>query len=434
MAGSLFAEASERGIKYFLISYVDLFGTMRAKLVPAAAIDGMAKAGAGFAGFASWLDMTPADADILAIPDASSLIQLPWKREVGWLAADPTMNGKPVEQAPRLVLKRVIEKAAAQGYQLKTGVECEFFLLSPDGTAIGDHQDNAAKPCYDQLALMRRYDIITEICDAMLELGWSPYQNDHEDANGQFEMNWGYADALVTADRHAFFKYMVKSIAEKHGLRATFMPKPFANLTGNGCHVHTSLWKGEENLFAGSDDELGLSRIAYNFIGGVMNAAGQFCAITNPTVNSYKRINAPVTLSGATWSPNTITYAGNNRTHMIRIPEAGRFELRLADGAVNPYLLPAAVLAAGLDGIAQNSDPGKPLDINMYSEGHKAPEGTKKLPLNLLDALRAFEGSSLLREHLGAEFMSAYAKLKHTEWEDYTRHLTEWERIHTLDC
>jgi glutamine synthetase len=206
MAGSLFAEASERGIKYFLISYVDLFGTMRAKLVPAAAIDGMAEAGAGFAGFASWLDMTPADADILAIPDPSSLIQLPWKREVGWLAADPYMNGSPVEQAPRLVLKRVMEKAAAQGYTLKTGVECEFFLLSADGSAIGDAQDKAAKPCYDQLALMRRYDIITEICDAMLELGWSPYQNDHEDANGQFEMNWGYADALVTADRHAFFK------------------------------------------------------------------------------------------------------------------------------------------------------------------------------------------------------------------------------------
>jgi glutamate---methylamine ligase len=434
MAGSLFAVASERGIKYFLISYIDLFGTMRAKLVPAAAIDGMAEAGAGFAGFASWLDMTPADADMLARPDPASLIQLPWKREVGWLAADPYMNGKLVEQAPRNVLKRVIAKAAEAGYQLKTGVECEFFLLTPDGQAIGDAQDKAAKPCYDQLALMRRYDIITEICDAMLELGWSPYQNDHEDANGQFEMNWGYADALITADRHAFFKYMVKSIAEKHGLRATFMPKPFTNLTGNGCHVHTSLWQGDTPLFESGEDPMGLSRLAYQFIGGVMAAAGEICAITNPTVNSYKRLNAPVTLSGATWSPNTITYAGNNRTHMIRIPEAGRFELRLADGAVNPYLLPAAVLAAGLDGIARGRDPGKPLDINMYSEGHKAPDGTKVLPLNLLDALRAFESSTLVRENLGAEFATAYAKLKNTEWLDYARHLTDWERINTLDC
>jgi glutamine synthetase type III len=434
MAGSLFAEASERGIKYFLISYVDLFGVMRAKLVPAAAIEAMAEAGAGFAGFASWLDMSPADADMLAKPDPASLIQLPWKREVGWLASDLYMNGKPVEQAPRRVLKRVIEKAAQAGYTLKTGVECEFFLLSPDGASVGDAQDKAAKPCYDQLALMRRYDIITQICDAMLELGWGPYQNDHEDANGQFEMNWGYADALTTADRQAFFKYMVKSIAEKHGLRATFMPKPFFDLTGNGCHVHASLWKGEQNVFDSGEDPLGLSQTAYQFIGGVMSAAGEICAITNPTVNSYKRLNAPVTLSGATWSPNTVTYSGNNRTHMIRIPDAGRFELRLADGAVNPYLLPAAVLAAGLDGIARGIDPGKPLDINMYTESDKAPEGTKKLPLNLLDALRAFETSSLLRETLGAEFTAAYAKLKNAEWNEYSRHLTVWERVHTLDC
>ncbi len=388
MATDLAKAAKERGIKYFLISYVDLFGTLRAKLAPAAAIGDMAKEGAGFAGFASWLDMTPADPDVLAIPDPSSLIQLPWKREVGWLAADPYMNGKLVEQAPRVILKRMKEKAAKAGYQLKTGVECEYFLVSPDGSAISDPADTQSKPCYDQSALMRRYDVISEICDSMLELGWAPYQNDHEDANGQFEMNWLYDDCLVTADRMAFFKYMVKAIAEKHGLRATFMPKPFANLTGSGCHVHCSLWKDGKNLFEDGNDGLGLSRTAYNFIGGVMNAAQELCSITNPTVNSYKRINAPVTLSGATWSPNTVTYAGNNRTHMIRIPGGGRFEFRLADGAANPYLLPAALLVAGLDGIAKGIDPGKPLDINMYEEGHKAPADTKKLPLNLLDALR----------------------------------------------
>ena len=393
MAVDLAVEARERGIKYFLISYVDLFGTLRAKLAPAAAIGDMAKDGAGFAGFASWLDMTPADPDVLAIPDASSLIQLPWKREVGWLAADPYMNGKLVEQAPRNILKKIAAKAAEAGYAMKTGVECEFFLVSPDGAAISDASDTQSKPCYDQSALMRRYDVISEICDSMLELGWAPYQNDHEDANGQFEMNWQFADALVTADRMAFFKYMVKAIAEKHGLRATFMPKPFLNLTGSGCHVHVSLWQGDKNLFDDGNDGLGLSRTAYNFIGGVMNAASELCSITNPTVNSYKRINAPVTTSGATWSPNTVTYAGNNRTHMIRIPGGGRFEFRLADGATNPYLLPAALLAAGLDGIARGIDPGKPLDIDMYAEGHKAPAGTKKLPLNLLDALRITEGS-----------------------------------------
>ncbi|MGA9603418.1 MAG: type III glutamate--ammonia ligase, partial [Methyloceanibacter sp.] len=432
MAVDLAQEARERGIKYFLISYVDLFGTLRAKLAPAAAIGDMAKEGAGFAGFASWLDMTPADPDVLAIPDPASLIQLPWKREVGWLAADPYMNGKLVDQAPRNILKKVKEKAAKAGYQLKTGVECEYFLVSPDGSAISDAADTQSKPCYDQSALMRRYDVISEICDSMLELGWGPYQNDHEDANGQFEMNWLYDDCLVTADRMAFFKYMVKAIAEKHGLRATFMPKPFANLTGSGCHVHVSLWKDGKNLFEDGNDKMGLSRMAYNFIGGVMNAAQELCSITNPTVNSYKRINAPVTLSGATWSPNTVTYAGNNRTHMIRIPGSGRFEFRLADGATNPYLLPAALIVAGLEGIAKGIDPGKPLDINMYAEGHKAPADTKRLPLNLLDALRLTAKSELLRREIGDEFVDSYVKLKNREWDDFSRQLTPWERANTL--
>ncbi|MGI8725357.1 MAG: type III glutamate--ammonia ligase [Methyloceanibacter sp.] len=425
--------AKERGIKYFLISYMDLFGTMRAKLVPAAAIGEMAKNGAGFAGFASWLDMTPADPDVLAIPDPDSLIQLPWRKEVGWLAADPYMNGKLVEQAPRNVLKRTMEKAEAMGIEPKTGVECEFFLISPDGVDISDASDCQAKPCYDQQALMRRYDVITEICDAMLELGWCPYQNDHEDANGQFEMNWKYDNALRTADKHAFFKYMVKSIAEKHGLRATFMPKPFANLTGNGCHMHVSLWKGGENVFEDKKDELGLSQLGYQFIAGLMHSAQGLTAITNPTVNSYKRINAPRTTSGATWSPNTITYTGNNRTHMIRIPDVGRFEFRLADGAANPYAMQAAVLIAGLDGIEKKRDPGKRLDIDMYTEGHTVKDA-KRLPLNLLDALRALESDDVLRKGLGEPFISAYLKLKHADWNEFGRHLTEWERQTTLDC
>jgi len=429
----LAAIAKKQGIKYFLISFTDLFGTQRSKLVPASAINGMAKTGAGFAGFATWLDMTPADPDMFAVPDPASLIQLPWKPEVGWLAADPVMSGQRVAHGPRNVLKAQIARAAALGYQMKSGVECEFFLIAPDGSAIADMADTQAKPCYDQQALMRRYDVITEICDAMLALGWQPYQNDHEDANGQFEMNWEYDDALLTADRHAFFKYMVKSIAEKHGLRATFMPKPFSNLTGNGCHTHVSLWKGDTNLFADAKGELGLSALGYQFIAGLIHSAEALAAITNPTVNSYKRINAPRTTSGATWSPNSVTYTGNNRTHMIRIPDDGRFEFRLADGAANPYLLQAAILAAGLDGIEHSRDPGKRLDINMYTHGHLV-KNPKKLPLNLLDALRAFEKSAMLRAALGAEFVAAYFKLKTEEWNDYSRHLTEWERSATLDC
>ena len=432
MATDLAAAAKERGIKYFLISYTDLFGTQRAKLVPAAAIKGMAKSGAGFAGFATWLDMTPADPDLFAIPDPDSLIQLPWKPEVGWLAADLWMDGKLVEQSPRNVLKRLIADAANQKMQLKSGVECEFFLVTPGGDAISDDADRQSKPCYDQSALMRRYDFIKELCDAMLSLGWNPYQNDHEDANGQFEMNWDYADALTTADRHAFFKFMAKSIAEKHGYRATFMPKPFPNLTGSGCHVHISLWDGETNLFEKDAAELGVSKLGYNFIGGLMHSADALCALTNPTVNSYKRINAPRTLSGATWSPNTVTYTGNNRTHMIRVPDPGRFELRLPDGSANPHLLQAGILAAGLDGIKNRRDPGKRLDINMYTDGHTVKDA-KRLPLNLLDALRAFEASPVMQTYLGS-FVPAYATLKHGEWNDYARHLTQWERDTTLDC
>ena len=424
--------AKDRGIKYFLISYVDLFGALRAKLVPASAIGEMQKAGAGFAGFATWLDISPADSDMFAIPDPASLIQLPWKPEVGWLAADLYMDGALVEQAPRTVLKKQLADAAKLGYEMKTGVECEYFLVSPDGTAISDAADRAEKPCYDQSALMRRYDVIKEICDAMLSLGWGAYQNDHEDANGQFEMNWNYDNALLTADRHVFFKFMVKSIAERHGLRATFMPKPFLNLTGSGCHAHVSLWQKGKNAFSDPKGELGVSKLGYAFIGGLIHNADALCALTNPTVNSYKRINAPRTLSGATWSPNSVTYTGNNRTHMIRIPDAGRFEFRLADGAANPYLLQAGLLAGGLDGIANSRDPGKRLDINMYTDGHKV-KAAKKLPLNLLDALRNLEKSKVLAERLGASFVSGYLKLKTDEWNAYSRHLTQWERDNTLD-
>jgi glutamine synthetase len=426
--------AKSEGIKYFLISFVDLFGVLRSKLVPARAIGQMQEDGAGFAGFAAWLDMTPAHPDMFSVPDPDSLIQLPWKPEVAWLAGDLWMDGKPVEASPRVALKRQIEKMAAQDLYMKSGVECEYFLINSDGTAIADDRDTQEKPCYDQAALMRHFDIISEICDCMIDFGWNPYQNDHEDANGQFEMNWDYDDALITADRHVFFKFMVKTIAENHGLRATFMPKPFPNLTGNGCHAHVSVWdkSGSVNKFLDDGDEMGLSKLAYQFLGGVMHNADSLAAIFNPTVNSYKRIDATVTLSGATWSPNAISYSGNNRTHMVRIPDPGRFELRLMDGAANPYLLQAGVLAAGLDGIANDRDPGQRLDINMYTEGHKIRR-IRRLPLNLLDAVRLFDKSKVLREAFGDELVSSYVKLKLEDWRSYATTISQWERDHTLD-
>lgn len=433
MTKDLSAFARERGIKYFMISFTDLFGGQRAKLVPTQAIADMQEEGAGFAGFATWLDLSPAHPDMFAIPDPDSVIQLPWKPEVAWVAADCIMEGTPVEQAPRNVLKAQIAKAAELGLNVKTGVEAEFFLVTTDGSEISDPADTAEKPCYDQQAVMRRYDVIAEICDYMLELGWGAYQNDHEDANGQFEMNWEFDDALKTADKHSFFKFMVKSIAEKHGLRATFMPKPFPGLTGNGCHCHVSVWDNDgANAFADDDMPFGLSAKGKTFLGGIMNHASAMAVITNPTVNSYKRINAPRTMSGATWAPNTVTWTGNNRTHMVRVPGPGRFELRLPDGATNPYLLQAVIIAAGLDGMATNADPGPHYDIDMYQEGHLIKDAPR-LPLNLLDALREMGSNTDLQLAMGKEFSSAYLKLKQTEWNSYVSHFSRWERENTLD-
>ena len=426
--------AKERGVKYFMISYTDLFGGQRAKLVPTQAINDMAIDGAGFAGFATWLDLTPAHPDMMAVPDVNSAIQMPWKPEVAWLASNCVMEGTPVAQAPRNVLNKLIAEAADEGLRIKTGVEPEFFLLNMEGTQISDPLDNAEKPCYDQQAVMRRYDVISEVCDYMLDLGWEAYQNDHEDAIGQFEMNWKYDDALQTADKHSFFKFMMKSVAEKHGMRATFMPKPFKGLTGSGCHAHISVWDlaGKVNVFADNTKELGLSEKGRHFLGGIMKHASALAAICNPTVNSYKRINAPRTSSGATWAPNTVTWTGNNRTHMVRVPGPGRFELRLPDGAVNPYLLQAVIIAAGLDGIRNKADPGKRHDIDMYQMGHTI-KGAPKLPLNLLDALREYEKDRTLMHTMGDEFSSAYLKLKRKEWDSFVSHFSTWEHENTLD-
>jgi len=441
MTTNLTKFAKDNGIEYFMISFTDLFGGQRAKLVPARAIADMQEDGAGFAGFATWLDLTPAHPDMLAVPDPEAAIILPWDKTIAWVPGNCVMEGEDVAQAPRNVLRRLISEAADEGMHVKTGIEAEFFLLTPDGQEISDKFDTAEKPCYDQQAFMRRLDVIREISDYMLEMGWGAYQNDHEDANGQWEMNWDYDDALKTADKHSFFKFMAKCVAEKHGYKATFMPKPIEGLTGNGCHAHISVWDApgadsKVNVFAGDGEgqtgEVGLSERGKNFLGGIMKHASALAAITNPTVNSYKRINAPRTTSGATWAPNTVTWTGNNRTHMVRVPGPGRFELRLPDGAVNPYLLQAIIIAAGLSGVQTKADPGKRHDIDMYAEGYKITDAPK-LPLNMLDALRAYDDDTELKAAMGEEFSSAYLKMKHQEWNDFCSHFSSWEKANTLD-
>jgi glutamine synthetase type III len=429
----------ELQLRFLLISFTDLFGIQRAKLVPASAVAEMARDGAGFAGFAAWLDLSPADGDVMAIPAAASLTPLPWQPEVGWVAAELQLNGQPMAQCPRRLLRHQLERAAERGFELRSGVEAEFFLLDPSGERIGDSADSQEKPCYDQLALMRRYPLIGPLLEAMEQLGWGPYQADHEDANGQFELNWTYANALITADRHAFFKVMVKSLAEQQGLRASFMPKPFAALTGNGCHTHLSLWGAEgtalagQNLFHDPAGALGLSLQAYQFIGGLIAHAPALCAITNPTVNSYRRLAAAPTSSGATWSPGGISYTGNNRTHMARIPDNQRLELRLPDGSAHPYLLQAAILAAGLDGIERQLDPGPRHDNDNYAQ----PLGLdqcQRLPADLGEALDAFAADTALRQGLGEEFCQSYERLRRRQWEQQPGDISDAERSWSMDC
>jgi glutamine synthetase len=403
--------AADHGIRCFLFSFTDLFGVQRAKLVPTSAVANLAANGAGFAGFAAWLAMTPADPDVLAHPDPTSLMVLPWLPEVAWVATNLSVDGVPLEQAPRRVLQRQLERAAALGLELRSGVEAEFFLLDPLEGVVADRLDRQAKPCYDQLSLMRRYPLITELIGAMEELGWSPYQADHEDANGQFELNWTYANALTTADRHAFFKVMAATLAEKHGCGVSFDPKPIAGMTGTGAHLHVSLWDGNgRNLFHDPAGEKGLSALAYHFLAGLLAHAPALCALTNPLPASYRRLARADTSSGSTWSPAWISYGGNNRTHMVRIPDDQRLELRLADGAANPYLLQAAVLAAGLDGIERKLDPGPRSDTNTYTD--PPPPGTARpLPSSLEEALTAFGQDQLLRQALGESFSQAYDRL-----------------------
>lgn len=432
---SLVELADELSLEFFLVSYTDLLGGTRAKLVPAAKIASVEKDGACFAPFASNLGLGPDAHDIAAIPDPNSLIVLPWRRNVGWVASDVYMDGEPFAAAPRSIFKNVLKQCENLGYSYKTGVEAEFCLLKKTGQGyvVADELDTAARPCYDQLNLMRQFDLIATLTKYMEELGWEPYQCDHEDANGQFEINWTFNDALVTADRHVFFKYMVKSLAEQQGLTATFMPKVFPNLTGNGAHVHMSLWSNGQNAFADGTDEMGLSAIAYEFLAGVLEHARGLSALCNPTVTSYKRLGASTTTSGSAWAPQYISYGGNNRTHLLRIPEAGRFECRLLDGAANLYLAQAGLLAAGLDGMKNHLHAGQRIDENMYVRGTEFPD-LPVLPTNLLEALRCLEQDAVVLEALGEQASRTFLEFKHDEWRRYNASITPWELEQYINC
>ncbi len=431
---------ADRGVEFIFAQFVDLYGRPSAKLVPANQLDGLVEDGAGFAGFAAGeIGQLPSDPDIAAIPDLDSFTLVPWQPNLARFACDVTVEGAAWPYCPRTILRTVLARAAEQGYEFKIGIELEYFLvqLNGDGSIeIADKLDTLEKPCYDMAGLTRQYEFLTRVSRYCNELGWGNYANDHEDANGQFEQNFEYDDALVTCDRAIFFRYMVHTLAEQHGVIATFMPKPFTTLTGNGAHFHMSLWKEGVNVFLDEADPrgLGLSALAYNFIGGLTTHARAYSALTAPTVNSYKRLKPGSTSSGATWSPVWISYGYNNRTQMLRIPAPGRIEDRTVDGSCNPYLAAAAVLAAGLDGVARELDAGEPNAENLYSFSYEelTARGLKSLPANLLDAAGELERDDVLRMALGRtreneEYVDYYLRVKREEWFRYHEQVTPWE-------
>jgi glutamine synthetase len=439
--GELRARAEADGVEFFFAMFVDMHGKPCAKMVPIEALDVLLGGGAGFAGFAAGpMGQSPADADMIAVPDPASYMLAPWQPGLAVLHCDISVEGEPWPYAPRLILKGMLEKAHARGLDYKVGCEAEYFLVRrlPDGgIEVADPLDRSAAPCYDAKGLTRMYSHLTTISKYVNRLGWANYANDHEDANGQFEQNFHYADALTSADRLIFFRYMVHMVAHQAGLAATFMPKPFANLTGSGLHLHSSLWDSAtgEELFADPADPrgLGLSQMAYQYIGGLITHGPAMAAVTCPTVNSYKRIGVGAPVSGATWAPGYATYGGNNRTQMLRVPDGGRVENRACDGAANPYLAMAVQLAAGLDGIDRGLDPGEPNRDNLYllSAEEVAHRGIRSMPPTLLHAVDELVADDVLREALGktpdGDYADYYATVKREEFRAWHSVVSSWE-------
>lgn len=442
------ARAAEDDIEFFMTMFVDMHGRPCAKLIPVSAMDIVCE-GAGFAGFAVGpMGQSPAGPDMIAAPDANSYFKVPWREGVAVVMCDITVEGKPWQYTPRVILGNALRKLRDErDMQLMVGVEAEYHLLRRDEAGklvVADALDTLDVPCYDARGLTRMYDYLTTISKYMNKLGYENYANDHEDANGQFEQNFKFAEAMTTADRLIFFRYMANTVAHQFGMIATFMPKPFHDLTGNGLHMNTSLWNGAgtKNLFeravnksSGRDKYgLGLTPLGYNFCGGVLEHAQGMSAVTNPIVNSYKRMGVSAPNSGATWAPAYVAYGGNNRTQMMRISEGNRLEVRSVDGAANPYLAFAAVLAAGLDGVDKKTDPGKPNLDNLY-ELHPdvvAARGIKPMPPTLLHAAENLVNNPMMQQalgHTGTEYYSDYmAKVKKDEFTRWHSKVGEIER------
>ncbi len=432
---SLQHSLQEKGVKYAMASFVDIHGMCKGKVVPLSHFDHMMQGSELFTGAA--LDGVPQeinDDEVGTLPDPNSAIVLPWNPEIAWFASDLHLVGQPFEACCRTILKKALKQAADMGYRFNLGIETEFFIFKETETGFGpvSDRDTLPKACYALPTILDNYKILDRIVSAMNSLGWDVYSFDHEDAQGQFETDFTYCDALKMADRLTFFRFMVKELAREEGYFASFMPKPFSNQTGSGAHYNMSLADLEtgKNLFEDPNDPRGLSKLGYQFIAGVLNHAKAIVAVTCPTVNSYKRLVRKGSMSGFTWAPVYICYGNNNRTNMLRIPMGGgRVECRAADISTNLYLGAAMILAAGLEGIREGLDPGEPHTENMYlySLEELKAMGIETLPKTLGDAIAAFAADPLSKEVMGPLMYKTYVDFKTQEWEEYHCHVSDWE-------
>jgi glutamine synthetase len=416
------------GVRFVAVQWVDVHGVAKAKLVPRGAWEATCESGAGFAAFANHgFARGPEHPELVAVPDPWTVTVLPHRPDTA-VAFSVVMDGDSVATCDsRAILARLQAQASDRGLTPLVGLEPEFFLLREDEDGrLGpyDGLDVLDKPCYDLKALLRTAPVLQEIVEAMETLRWSVSALDHEDANGQYEINFGYADALMTADRFTLLRTLIADIAERHGAIASFMPKPLSGRTGSGAHVHMSVTDEDGvNRFADADDArgLGLSRDGYAFIAGILAHGRALAALSMPTVNSYRRLYSSGGSSGATWSPSAIVYGANNRTTMLRVPGSGRFENRAIDASCNPYLAVAAMIAAGLDGIDRGLDPGAPVT------GIASPLGVETLPRTLAEALDALEADTVLHAALGEEAVAEFITIKRLEWGAYMDTVTGWE-------
>lgn len=425
----------DNAVRYVLAQFVDIHGVAKTKSVPVSHFEDILKDGAGFAGFAVWgMGMAPHDPDYMGVGDLSTLSLVPWQPGYARIVCDGRVRGKPYPYDTRHVLRQVLTGPDARGWTVNVGIEPEFMLLKrgEDGKiAPADDTDTLDKPCYDYKGLSRNLPFIEDLVESLRQTGFDVYQIDHEDANGQFEINYTYADAMTAADRFVFFRMAAGEIARRHGLLCSFMPKPFRHRTGSGMHMHLSISSdGNGNLFHDAKDKqgLGLSKLGYQFLAGLLTHARGLCALLAPSVNSYKRLVVGESLSGATWAPAYITYGDNNRSSMVRVPY-GRLECRLPDPSCNPYLAAAAVVAAGMDGITRKLDPGVARNENLYalSPQEIKAQGIGLLPQNLGEALDALEADPLFAKALGQEVITEFLKVKRMEWVEYSRHVSDWE-------